>query len=99
MRNRTAVHTATLILLAATGTAGAAEKPADPAAPIDEKTLDAWSAPYRGWHYRVDPVIPSDYKVPGHEAFHNFDVPTVYQIPGQPGKWLMSCIGLITSKP
>jgi hypothetical protein len=25
---------------------------------IDQKTLDEWSAPYRGWHYYPDPVIP-----------------------------------------
>ena len=61
--------------------------------PIDRATLDAWSAPYRGWHYHPDPVIPSDLKIPGHEKFHSFDVPTVYQLPGQPGKWFMSFIG------
>ncbi len=55
--------------------------------------LDAWAAPYRGWHYAADPVIPADLKIPGHEKFHNFDVPTVYQIPGQAGKWFMSFIG------
>jgi beta-xylosidase len=66
--------------------------PKDPP-PIDAATLDAWSAPYRGWHYQAEPVIPSDYKIPGHEKFQNFDVPTVYQIPGLPGKWFMSFIG------
>ncbi len=60
---------------------------------IDQATLDTWSAPYRGWHYYSDPVIPSDLKIPGYEKFHNFDVPTVYQIPGQKGKWFMSFIG------
>ena len=60
---------------------------------IDLATLDAWSAPYRGWHYYADPIIPSDLKIPGYEAFHSFDVPTVYQIPGQPEKWYMSLIG------
>ena len=65
---------------------------ADPP-PIDAATLDQWSAPYRGWHYQAEPVIPADYKIPGHEKFQNFDVPTVYQIPGVPGKWFMSFIG------
>ena len=66
---------------------------ADKAAPIDQATLDAWSAPYRGWHYYAEPVIPSDLKIPGHENFHSFDVPTVYQLPRQPRKWFMSHIG------
>lgn len=61
--------------------------------PIDKATLDSWSAPYRGWHYYAEPIIPSDLKIPGHEDFHSFDVPTVYQIPGQPRKWFMSFIG------
>lgn len=61
--------------------------------PIDRATLDQWSAPYRGWHYYPDPVIPSDLIIPGFERFNSFDVPTVYQIPGQPGKWFMSFIG------
>ena len=61
--------------------------------PIDLATLEKWSAPYRGWHYYPDPVIPSDFRMPGFEEFHSFDVPTVYQIPGHPGKWFMSIIG------
>ena len=60
---------------------------------IDQATLDLWSAPYRGWHYYADPVIPSDLKIPGYEKFHSFDCPTVYQIPGQKGKWFLSFIG------
>jgi hypothetical protein len=28
---------------------------------IDQATLDAWSAPYRGWQYFPEPVIPSDW--------------------------------------
>ena len=60
---------------------------------IDKATLDRWAAPYRGWRYAAAPVIPSDLKIPGHEDFHNYDVPTVYQIPDQPGKWFMSFIG------
>jgi len=60
---------------------------------IEQGELDAWAAPYRGWHYAAEPVIASDMKIPGHEKFHNFDVPTVYQIPGEAGKWFMSFIG------
>ncbi len=60
---------------------------------IDQATMDKWSAPYRGWHYYPDPVIPSDLVIPGHEKFHSFDVPTVYQIPGREGTWFMSFIG------
>ncbi len=60
---------------------------------IDRAMLDIWSAPFRGWHYYSDPIIPSDFKIPNHEKFHSFDNPTVYQIPGQPGKWFMSFIG------
>lgn len=59
---------------------------------IDSATLDAWSAPYRGWHYYPELVVRSDFKIPGYEGFHSFDVPTVYQLPGQ-HKWFMSFIG------
>lgn len=60
---------------------------------LDKATLDRWSAPFRGWHYYPDPIIPSDFVIPGHEKFHSYDVPTVYQLPGRPGKWFMSLIG------
>ena len=69
------------------------KKDSDISAKIDQATLDLWSAPYRGWHYYSDPVIPSDLKISGYEKFHNFDCPTVYQIPGQKGKWFLSFIG------
>ena len=59
---------------------------------IDRQTLDAWSAPYRGWYYFPEHVIPAEPRIPGHEAFHNTDCPCVYQLPGQPDKWLMSFI-------
>lgn len=62
-------------------------------ATLDQATLDAWSAPYRGWQYQPDPVIPSDFKIPGHESLHDFDVPTVFQLPGEPAKWFLSFIG------
>jgi beta-xylosidase len=79
----------TLLLVAVAGLR-AAESPAS--ADIDQATLDAWSAPFRGWHYRPDHVIPEDPKIPGHETFRNTDVPCVYQLPGQPEKWYMSFI-------
>lgn len=62
-------------------------------AAIDKATLDQWAQPYRGWHYWPDHVIPSHPKIPGAEAFHNTDVPCIYQIPGEKGKWYMSFIG------
>jgi len=60
---------------------------------IDRALLDRWAAPYRGWHYWPEHVIPSQPGIPGHEAFHNTDVPCVYQLPGQPDTWHMSFIG------
>jgi len=59
---------------------------------IDRERLDMWSAPYRGWHYQPDHVIPSKPKIPGHEQFQSPDVPCVYQLPGRPDQWFMSFI-------
>jgi len=59
---------------------------------IDTKTLAAWSAPYRGWHYYPEHVIPALPEIKGHEDIKMTDVPTVYQRPGDP-KWYMSFIG------
>ncbi len=36
---------------------------------IDGVTLDQWSAPYRGWHYWPDHVIPAKPKISGYECF------------------------------
>ena len=60
--------------------------------PIERGTLDQWAAPYRGWHYWPDHVIPAAPNIPGHETFQNTDVPCVYQLPGQADKWYMSFI-------
>ncbi|MFZ4395211.1 MAG: hypothetical protein ACOYOU_06230 [Kiritimatiellia bacterium] len=60
---------------------------------IDQTTLDAWTAPYRGWHYYSKAIIPANLEIPGHEKFHSFDVPAVYQLPDQPGRWFLSFIG------
>jgi hypothetical protein len=62
------------------------------AAAIDLATLDRWSAPYRCWHYWPQHVIPEEPGIPGHEAFRNPDVPTVFQLPGRPGTWYMSFV-------
>jgi len=60
---------------------------------IDSATVARWTEPYLGWYYYSDPVIPSDYKIPGYENFKNFDVPMVYQIAEQDSVWYMSFIG------
>ena len=81
---------ATLVLLsvwlvpAATATPRTAE--------IDRETLDAWSAPYRGWYYWPGHIIASEPRVPGYPEFRNPDVPCVYQVPGGPAKWYMSYV-------
>ena len=80
------------ILLAALGNTPAAETTPAPVPDIDRATLDAWSAPYRQWHYWPDHVIAAEPNIPGHEKFKNTDVPCVYQLPGQPDKWYMSFI-------
>ncbi len=59
---------------------------------IDRETLDAWSAPYRDWHYQAEHVISAQPKIPGYEEFHNTDCPCVYQLPGQPDTWFISFI-------
>ncbi len=59
---------------------------------IDRETLDQWTAPYRGWHYQPEHVIPAQPNIPGYEKFNNTDVPCVYQLPGQADKWFMSFI-------
>jgi predicted GH43/DUF377 family glycosyl hydrolase len=62
-------------------------------APLDEETLRRWSAPFRGWAYHPDPVIPADYPIPGAEDFHSYDVPCVFQLEDRPDVWYMSFIG------
>jgi hypothetical protein len=79
-----------LLLWTSIATAQAAETPAAP--DVDPATLDKWSAPYRGWHHYPEHVISAQPNIPGHEGFHSTDVPCVYQLPGQPDKWLMSFI-------
>ena len=59
---------------------------------IEAKTIKKWSAPYRGWHYHSDHVIPAKPKIKGFENVRSTDVPTVFQLPGD-DKWYMSFIG------
>jgi predicted GH43/DUF377 family glycosyl hydrolase len=70
-----------------------AQQAKESAQPIDSETMKQWSAPYRGWTYYPAPVIPSDYKIPGAENFHSYDVPCVYQTADNPDVWYMSFIG------
>ena len=59
---------------------------------IDRPTLDRWSAPYRGWHYWPDHVIPARPVIGSITNLVGTDVPTVYQLPGR-DKYFMSFIG------
>jgi predicted GH43/DUF377 family glycosyl hydrolase len=59
---------------------------------IDTKTVAAWSAPYRNWHYQPDHVIPGEPAIEGHAGVKGIDVPAVYQLPGD-DTWYMSFIG------
>ncbi len=59
---------------------------------IDAATLDAWSAPYRGWHYQPHHVIAAQPGVAGFAEVHMTDCPTVYQLPGDE-RWYLSFIG------
>ena len=59
---------------------------------IDADTVQSWSAQYRGWHYYPAHVIPPVPNIPGYEGAQKTDVPTVFQLPGDP-TWYMSFIG------
>lgn len=61
-------------------------------AKIDLETVRQWSAPYRGWHYSPDHVIPAQPGIKGFEDIRMTDVPTVFQLPGDE-KWYMTFIG------
>jgi predicted GH43/DUF377 family glycosyl hydrolase len=71
--------------------AGRTQGAEDPA-PIDQRTVKEWSAPYRGWHYHPDHVIPANPGIEGFEKVKMTDVPTVFQVPGRNG-WFMTFIG------
>ena len=59
---------------------------------IDRRTLDEWSAPYRGWHYWPEHVIPARPVIGAITNLVGTDVPTVYQLQGSE-KYFMSFIG------
>jgi len=92
MKKHTRLETAGLLtLLLTTPAVIQAGEPIE-ASDIDQTTMDRWSAPYRGWHYWPDHVIPAQPDISGHKEFHNTDVPCVYQLPGRPDTWYMSFI-------
>jgi len=65
---------------------------AEESAMIATETVKKWSAPYRGWHYYPDHVIPAKPNIKGFEEVNKTDVPTVFQRPGD-RKWYMTFIG------
>ena len=65
---------------------------ADDSTTIDAERVKKWSAPYRGWHYYPDHVIPPRPNIKGFEDVKMTDVPTVFQRPGDK-RWYMTFIG------
>lgn len=63
-----------------------------PAGEIAPETVRSWSAPFRGWHYYPDHVVPPAPEIPDIAGVKMTDVPTVFQLPGDP-RWYMSFIG------
>ena len=61
-------------------------------AALDFAAIDRWSQKFRNWHYWPDHVIPADPGIEGFPGILGTDVPTVYQIPGDP-KWYMTFVG------
>ena len=59
---------------------------------IDDKTVEKWSEPFRGWHYHPELVIPAKPGITGFEEVYMTDVPTVFQVKGDE-KWYMTFIG------
>ena len=59
---------------------------------IDSATLDRWAAPYRGWHYWPDHVVPARPTIGSITNLLGTDVPAVYQVPGS-DKYFMSFVG------
>ncbi len=72
--------------------AGTSLLTANQPASIDQQTLEKWSAPFRGWHYHPDHIIPAKPGIKGFEDVKMVDVPTVFQLPGNK-KWYMTFIG------
>lgn len=61
-------------------------------ASIDQDTIRQWSAPYRGWHYHPEHILPSNPGIKGYDDVISIDVPTVFKLPGDE-KWYMTFIG------
>jgi len=59
---------------------------------IDADTAKQLSAPYRGWYYFPDHLIPAKPNIEGFETVQTTDVPTVFQLPDDE-KWYMTFIG------
>jgi hypothetical protein len=59
---------------------------------IPLETVQAWSSPFRGWHYHPGHVIPAEPGIAGFSGVHMTDVPTVFQLPGDPN-YYMSFVG------
>ena len=69
-----------------------AEGTSDTSRKIDDQKLEEWSEPYRDWHYHPVHVILPEPDIPGYEKVYMTDVPTVFQLKGDP-KWYMTFIG------
>ncbi|EDY84746.1 hypothetical protein VDG1235_4379 [Verrucomicrobiia bacterium DG1235] len=82
-------------LLSLAGLAGSllAEEPMKNVAPdISIEQAQRWSEKFRNWHYYPDHVIPSSPEIEGVEGVHMTDVPTIFQLPGDP-LYYMSFLG------
>ncbi len=54
--------------------------------------VSRWSEKFRNWHYYPDHVIPAKPEIEGVEGVYMTDVPTVFQLEGDP-KYYMSFVG------
>ena len=59
---------------------------------IDTRLLREWTAPYRNWHYYPLHVISNKPGIEGFQDIYMTDVPTVYQLLGDP-HWYMTFTG------
>lgn len=59
---------------------------------IDDATLSQWSAPYRGWHYWPEHVVPARPTIGAITNLLGTDCPTVFQVPGS-DKYYLSFVG------
>lgn len=59
---------------------------------INDATVETWSKKFLGWHYYPRHVIPAKPGIKGFEGVKMVDVPTVFQLEGDP-RWYMTFIG------